>query len=238
MALSSPFYIAAGPLLSPGDFFDYVPYVRVSDPLRVARKPSYSLPKTYKITGELREILDPEKHAIHPPLNFEAPGEEILVAGKKSRAIFLTWGSEVEDDERRGNLHKKDWLIAPVFPLRELENVLVPSDGTEKKILITDAIRERKSARFFPLAAFPGAAAEDQVGYYVDFRKISTLAASHLHGVNRQWHLGTQAFDNFYHHLIWFFTRKRVFLGPIACTKCGEQVDLGITFEGQALEPE
>jgi hypothetical protein len=171
-------------------------------------------------------------------LNFDAPGEEILVAGKKSRAVFLTWGSEVEDDERRGNLHKKDWLIAPVFPLRELENVLVPGDGSDKKILITEAISEKRSARFFPLDAFPGAGAEEQAGYYADFRKICCLAASHLQGVTRQWHLGPRALDEFYRHLIWFFTRKRVFLSPIPCAKCGEPVDLGITFEGQVLEPE
>jgi len=41
-----------------------------------------------------------------------------------SGAVFLTWGSEVEDDERGGKLHKKHWLIAPAFSLGNLNNSL------------------------------------------------------------------------------------------------------------------
>ena len=236
--MPTPFYVAAGTLISPGDFFDHVPYIRVSDPLRVARKPSFSLPRTYKIKGELREILDPQSHTFHPPLNFNPPGEEILVAGKKGRAIFLTWGSEVEDDERRGKLNKKDWLIAPVFPLADLENISVPADGLTQEISMQDAIRERKSPRFFPLEPFPDADAKDRIGFYVDLRKICCVAASHLHRVPRRWHLGPSPLDNFYHHLIWFFTRKKIFLGPLPCPNCGTSVDLGIVFEGQPLGTE
>ena len=172
---------------------------------------------------------------MNPPLDFRPPGEETLVATKKARAIFLTWGSEVEDDERSGNLHKKDWLIAPVFPLEDLKNFSFRDERTGRTILMQEAIRERKSPRFFPLESFPG---EQGSGFYVDLRKICCLAATHLQREPRKWRLAPLVLDLFYHHLIWFFTRKKIFLGPVPCPKCGEAVDLGVTFEGQPLEPD
>jgi hypothetical protein len=236
MERASSFYIPAGTLLSPGDLFDYAPYSRLQTPLKVARKPAFSLPKTYHISGELRELLDPAKDSFKPPLNFAPPGEETLATVKMARAIFLTWGSEVEDDERRGQLQKKDWLIAPVFPLSDLENVFVPQDGENPRIRMVQAIQEKKSPRFFPMEPYP----DDEAGsgYYADFRKLSCIPASQLHQLSRKIHLSPQALDGFYHHLIWFFTRKRVFQQPYLCPECGKAVDLGMTFEGQPLDAE
>src|SRR5579863_2639616 len=111
------FYDKAGSLISPGDIFDRLPYVRVPKPLRIARKFSGSLPKRVRVQGELREVFEYERDAVDPPANFDPPGEDVLSNAKMAKAIFLTWGSEVEDDERGGSLHKKEWLIAPVFPL-------------------------------------------------------------------------------------------------------------------------
>ena len=226
------FYEKPGSLLSPGDIFKSLPYIRTQKPLRIARKPSHTLPKGFqgRIKGELREILEVGQPGISPPINFRPPGEEVLANAKIARAIFLTWGSEVEDDQRRGSLHKRDWLIAPVFSLSELKDIKVP----QTEILMVDAIREGKSPRFFPLEAFPGTQEE----LYVDFRKICTLAADYFDHGSREWHLTHHALNDFYHHLIWFFTRKRIFFEPLRCSNCGELVDLEIEFEGQPIEPE
>src|SRR5208282_2902154 len=172
--MTEAFYENSGSLLSPGDLFNSLPYVRVHHPLAVARKPAYTLPKSFvnKLTGELREIFEVGKHEPHPPFHFKPPGEEILVGAKTAGAIFLTWGSEVEDDQRRGSLHKKDWLIAPIFPMSDLIGIKVP----ETDILMSDAIRSGTSPRFFPLLPLPGTENE----LYVDFRKIGALSAKHF----------------------------------------------------------
>ncbi len=233
--MPEPFYENAGSLISPGDIFDELPYHRVPKPLMVARKPAFSLPKSYRIAGELREVFEVGKHTPLTPLNFNPPGEEILSNAKMAKAIFLTWGSEVEDDERRGKLHKKDWLIAPVFPLWDLENYRAPESGGADQVSLADAIRACKSPRYFPLMPFPNGNRGD---YYVDFRKICPLAASHFTGLRRHWRLAPKALNGFYHQLMWFFTRKRIFLEPVRCDTCGSEVDLGVVFEGQPVNGE
>lgn len=233
--MAEPFYEKAGSLISPGDIFHRLPYQRVPKPLRVARRIAYSLPKSSKIQGELRVILEVGKDTPKPDFDFDPPGEEILSNAKMAKAIFLTWGSEVEDDERSGKLHKKDWLIAPVFPLSPLQEAKVVDPFTRGVITMADAIRAGKSPKFFPLSSLPNEGKEE---YYVDFRKICPLAATHFQGIPRQWRLSRVALNDFYHQLIWFFTRKQIFFEPIKCTSCGAPVDLGLTFEGQAVEPE
>lgn len=229
--MSEPFYENAGSLLSPGDLFDSLPYIRVPKPIKVARKPAHTLPKGFQgRVGEIRELFEVGKDRPNPPFKFEAPGEEILVTAKLARAVFLTWGSEVEDDQRRGSLHKKDWLIAPAFPIAELKSIKAP--GTE--IMMADIIRGGSSPRFFPLAAHPTTGEE----LYVDFRKICPLSANSFDGVQREWRLAGRALNDFYHHLIWFLTRKHIFFEPIRCGACGAEVDLGLVFEGQPVEPE
>ena len=226
------FYERTGSLVSPGDIFESLPYIRVPKPLRVARKPAYTLPKGFlnKVKGEIREIFEVGKQTTNPPMNFLPPGEEILVNAKIASAIFLTWGSEVEDDQRRGSLHKRDWLIAPVFPLADLKGIKVP----ETDIFMVDAIRGGTSPRFFPLDVLPGTTEEP----YVDFRKICALSANHFEDALREWRLSGKALNDLYHHLIWFFTRKKIFFEPVKCSNCGELVDLGIVFEGQPVEPD
>lgn len=233
--MSGAFYAEAGSLISPGDLFDRLPYIRMPSPVKVARKYAGSLPKRASIQGELREVFEVGKHSPNPDFNFEPPGEEVISNGKMAMAIFLTWGSEVEDDERSGKLHKKDWLIAPVFPLADLEGIEQQDSSTGAKFRISEAIRAGKSPRYFPLQPIPQVQSS---GYYADFRKIVPLAATHFKGLRRKWRLAPPALNDFYHQLIWFFTRKKIFFEPIRCARCGEPVDLGVVFEGQSLDPE
>jgi hypothetical protein len=219
--MTTSFYERAGQLLSPGDIFDNLLTIRVPKPLRAARKVPFTLPSRFTIKGELRDVFDPAKHNPDPP--FGQPGEEVLVNGKLAKVIFLMWGSEVEQDERHGSLSKKDWLIAPVFSLEGIAR-----DDAQ-------TIREGKSPRFFPLDKMPN---EDSGGYYVDFRKMFPLAATHFQDLPRQWRLSPAALNDFYHQLLWFFTRKRIFFGPLNCSKCGTEVDLAVVFEGQPINPE
>jgi|SRR5579862_2085648 len=219
--MATAFYEKAGRLLSPGDIFSTLPCIRVPKPLRAARKVSFSLPARFSVKGELRDVFDPAEHDPDPP--FGHPGEEVLVNGRLAKVVFLTWGSEVEQDERHGSLHKKDWLVAPVFPLEGISGAAA------------DAIKDGKSPRFFPLPQMPD---ESSGIHYVDFRKICPLAATHFQELPRQWRLSPTALNDFYHQLLWFFTRKKIFFGPLTCSRCGGEVDLGVVFEGQPINPE
>lgn len=230
------FYSKAGSLISPGDIFDRLPYGRVPKPLRIARKFPGSLPKNVSVKGELREILEYGRDDINPNPNFNPPGEDVLVSVKMAKAMFLTWGSEVEDDQRSGNLHKKEWLIAPVFSLGELKGAGFTNSKTGEQINIVDAIKAGKSPKYFPLHPFPGET--ETAGYYVDFKRICSVVATHFTAAPRHWRLSAPALNDFYHQLIWFFTRREIFFRAIECRACGNPVDLGMIFEGQALEPE
>jgi len=230
------FYNKAGSLISPGDIFGELPYIRVPKPLRVARKFPGSLPKGIRLQGDLHEIFEYGKHSPSPAFNFDPPGEDVLSNAKMSKAIFLTWGSEVEGDERSGQLHKKEWLIAPVFHLGQLAGRTVYDEKTGQQVNLVNAIRDGKSPKYFPLQPLPGDA--DPHGYYVDFRRLCPLAATHFQGAARTWRLSPPALNDFYHQLIWFFTRREIFFRPITCQGCGGTVDLGIVFQGQAVDPE
>jgi hypothetical protein len=232
------FYEKVGSLISPGDVFDALPYIRIPRPLKVSRKVAFSLPPRCKIQGELREILEVGKHHPVPQFDFDpkGQGEEVLSTGKISKAIFLTWGSEVEGDERSGKLHKKDWLIAPVFPLAGLENFKTMDARTGEMIQVAEATRAGKSPKYFPLQAFPGE--ESGGSYYVDFRKISPLSATYFKGVPRRWRLAPVSLNDFYNQLMWFFTRQRIFFEPVRCIHCGTPVDLRVVFEGQPTDGE
>jgi hypothetical protein len=228
------FYQNAGKLISPGDLLDLLPYIRVPRPLKVFRKASFTLPAKYVVQGELGQAFEAGKHSPSPPLDFSPKaGEHGLVTTKMSKAIFLTWGSEVEDDERSGQLHKKDWLIAPLFPLAEL-NVNIPNAQTGSTINMADAIRSLKTPKFFPLPSLPEG---ESTEWYVDFRKIGSVSATYFPDMHRTWRLSPTAINDFYSHLMWFFTRQRMFFSPVPCGNCGQAVDLRVVFEGQAINP-
>jgi hypothetical protein len=232
--MAESFYEKTGTLLSPGDFLAPLPYTRVPKPLRVARKIARTLPRQFNIQGELREILELGKHNPEPAFDFGVPGEEILSRAQMARAVFLTWGSEVEGDQRGGDLHKKIWLIAPVFSLESLHGQ-IQRPGTERTTQLADVVRAGQSPRFFPIPAFPE---EESSGFYVDFRRICPLAATYFGDISREWRLAPTSLNDFYHHLIWFFTRRKIFFGPIACPQCRSPVDLDIVFEGQPINEE
>jgi hypothetical protein len=229
--MSLPFYEQCGSLISPGDVLDKLPPVKLPATLKVAKKWSYNLPPKYQVKGGLHEVLEIGKDIDLNASQLESTGEQILIPTKAAKAIFLTWGSEVEDDERSGRLDRKDWLIAPIVPITdELRRQKISATSEN----VVDAIAGNKSPHFFYLPSFP----ESSGDHYIDFRKICPVAAVHVRKVDRQWRLSASSLNDFYHQLIWFFTRKKIFFEPLKCGGCGADVDLNVIFEGQPLDPE
>jgi hypothetical protein len=235
--MQNAFYEKAGSLISPGDIFDNLPYTRIPKPLKVARKFSGSLPKSAgRQYSELREIYEYPQNAPTPPFNFDNPGEEILSTAKIAKALFLTWGSEVESDERTGKLHKKEWLIAPLIAFSTITTPDFRDPRTGEMVNMVQAIKAGKSPKFFALEPFQGDT--EQLGYYVDFRKLCPLAANNFDGAPRNWRLNPPALNALYHQLMWFFTRREIFFRQPTCKNCGHSVDLALVFEGQSIEPD
>jgi|ERR1700682_5517691 len=224
------FYERVDARFSPGDFLEDIPFSRTRHPLKVARKPNVQVPNIRAFTGELREIFEVGKHNPTPPFRFSPPGEEALSNAKKTRALLLTWGSEIDSDLNSGKKNKKDWLVAPIFPLSDLNGQF--AQGT--RIEMPKAIRSGAVAKFFLVPSYP----TDGQDYYVDFKRICYVAVPHIETQTRIWRFNGAAMNGFYHHLIWFFTRKKIFFEPPRCPRCGSTVDLNIVFESQKAAPE
>jgi hypothetical protein len=224
-------YQPSGSLISPGDILDKLPPVKLPTAIKVARKWAYNLPAKFQVKGELHDVLEVGKNLTLQDSKLGGMGEQVLVATKTSRVIFLTWGSEVEDDERSGKLDKKHWLVAPITPITDE----LRRQRTENGETIADAIVGNKSPHFFYLPCLPG---DEPSEYYVDFRKICPVAASHVQRIDRKWRLSSLTLNDFYHQLMWFFTRQKIFFEPLSCSTCGARVESNVIFEGQPVEPE
>ncbi|HEV1993779.1 MAG TPA: hypothetical protein VGR03_05565, partial [Candidatus Acidoferrum sp.] len=126
-----PFYAHPTPQISPGDIFPSIPFPVVVHPLKIARNESYT-PPAGRGPAEFRRIYTiPDDEARITNLTIATTqGEETLSKTRRTMALFLTWGSEVESTELRivenGRVGKRSWLAAPVYSLQE-----VPAGNTE-----------------------------------------------------------------------------------------------------------
>jgi hypothetical protein len=208
--MATSFYERCGSLISPGDILDKLLPVKLPATLKFAKRWSSNLPARFRVQGELHDVLEIDNHLTLKDANLENVEAPVLVPTKAGKSIFLTWGSEVEDDERSGKLEKKYWIVAPVIPITpELQRQRI--SGTNE--LISDAIRGNKSPHFFYLPSLAG----DPSDYYVDFRKMCPVSAVHVRRVQRDWRLSVTALNDFYQQLMWFFTRKKIFFLPLKC---------------------
>src|SRR5712664_3022761 len=95
------FYAHPTDLVSPGDIFLEIPIPISVPPLKVARKSKFNPPAKFG-KQDLRRIYEipREVHAL-PDLHHKSKiGEEMIVTTRVGPAIFLSWSSQVESDER------------------------------------------------------------------------------------------------------------------------------------------
>src|ERR1700733_11289422 len=96
-----PFYVRPNAeAILPGDIFPEIPFPVVTAPLKLAR-PSPIQPKAKQGPMDLRQIFTLPGEQPNDSKLRVAEGEEALSQTRCSKALFLTWGSDVEDDERR-----------------------------------------------------------------------------------------------------------------------------------------
>jgi hypothetical protein len=239
-----PFYAHASPLISPGDIFPEIPISVSVPPLRVVRKSKFS-PKAKFGPQDIRRIftLPQDIEALTEPKLKTQVGEETLTTTRVGLAMFLSWGSQVEADERdiarRGDPRRKGWLAAPVYRLQDIPETAVLEDPeTHERILIRDVVRNNSSHNYFYLPPFPSSKSAEE--YYVDFRKISSVGMAYFtSGKNgRLVALTEESLNMLFSRLMWFFTRAEYFFQPVRCKTCGVNVPIDVRFEGQNLDAE
>jgi hypothetical protein len=239
-----PFYAHPTAPISPGDIFPSIPISISVPPIKVARKSKYSPPARVGPQDLRRIYALPADADKVPDLHLEAKGgEETLATTRIGLAMFLSWGSQVEADERdlaeTGKAKMKGWLAAPIYSLQNIpENASIEDPDTHVQISMRHVVRENLSNNYFYLPPFPGAS--DSREYYVDFRKISAVGIRFFID-NKGARIATLAEESLnllFSRLMWFFTRAEYFFQTIQCGGCGKPVPVDIRFEGQNFDAE
>jgi hypothetical protein len=238
------FYSRPNDLLSPGDIFPELPLGSISHPLKILRKSDYN-PSPKRGPQDLRRAYAfPQDEVMLKDIQIRAQkGESLLAAGRLCKTMLLSWGSQIEEDlrnyEKRGSAQGKAWIFVPLFPLTQIpENESTEDAETGEKISVRQVIAENRSHHYMYLPAFPGS--EEQVGHYLDFRKMTTLPIQYFIDSmgTRIVGLHEEGLNLLYSRLMWFFTRAEYFFHPIVCQQCGTEVEIDVRFEGQNIDAE
>src|SRR5208337_240138 len=138
------FYAHPTSLVSPGDIFPEIPISLVVPPLRVVRKSKFT-PKAKFGQQDLRRVftLPVDSGNLGATTIATKSGEDTLANTRVGLALFLSWGSQVEADEREvsrsGEPKRKAWLAAPIYSLLDIpEKAVVLDPETDENILIRD----------------------------------------------------------------------------------------------------
>jgi hypothetical protein len=238
------FYARPTTLISPGDIFPDIPITISIPPPKILRKSPFNPPAKFA-HHDLRRVFTLPQDAAElnkSQMNTKA-GEETLAATRTGMAMFLSWGSQVEADERellgKGKAQRKGWLAAPIFRLQEIpENAVIEDPKTGQQVSIREVVRNNLSHNYFYLPQFPERI--DTNEYYVDFRKICAVGIKFFIDSKgeRIATLSESSLNSLFSRLMWFFTRAEYFFKPIACPTCKTEVPVDIRFEGQNFDAE
>ena len=238
------FYSRPNDLLSPGDIFPELPVGSITHPLKILRKPNFNPPAKRGPQDLRRAYAVPDEEAMVKDLTLRAQqGESLIAKGRLCKAMLLSWGSQIEEDlrnyEKRGSAQGKTWILAAIFPLTQIpEKETVGDVETGDKTSLRQVITENRSHQYMYLPPFPGT--EEQLGHYLDFRKITTLPIQYFLDTkaNRLAGLDEDGLNLLYSRLMWFFTRVEYFFHPVHCQECGAEVEIDLRFEGQNVDTE
>jgi hypothetical protein len=237
-----PFYAHPTANISPGDIFPDIPFSIAVAPTRVARTHSYT-PRTGYGPAEFKRIytLPHDLPALSNPQLSTQQGEDMLANARFGKALFLSWGSEVDSTlraiDRSRRIGKRAWLAAPIYDLSAIPSGSTEEDPeTHEQVPFRDLIRQGKARDYFYLPQFP----EQPPGeHYADLRKITPIGVQYfLEGQGARIATLTEAsLNEMFSQLMWSLTRAQLFFRPIHC-ECGRQVPIDIRFHGQNLDAE
>jgi hypothetical protein len=231
-------------LFSPGDIFSEIPFSVGVAPLRIARRSGWN-PPAGRGPADFRRIhtLPQDAAALQNPTLSTNQGEEALAHTRVTKALFLTWGSEVESTlrniERNGRIGNRTWLAAPIYELAgipEASTDVDPDSGAQ--VPLRDLIRRGKARDAFYLPAFPGQPENEE--HYAELRKITSIGVQYFldPGANRIATLTIDTLNEMYSQVLWSLTRAELFFRPVRCPSCGDEVPIDVRFHGQNFDAE
>lgn len=228
--------------ISPGDVFSNIPFSIALPPTRVARTHSYT-PRAGRGPAEFKRIytLPQDLAGLTNPQLSAQQGEDILANVRFGKALFLSWGSEVESTlrnmARSQRLGKRAWLAAPVYDL-----LAIPAGNTEEdpetreQVPVRDLIRQGRLRDCFYLPRFPD---KPQGEHYAELRKITAISVQYFLE-DRETRIATlteASLNEMFSQLLWSLTRVEFFFRPVRC-QCGRDVPTDVRFHGQNLDAE
>jgi hypothetical protein len=229
--------------LSPGDIFPEIPFAVSIAPIRVARHSGWN-PPAGRGPADFRRIFTLPQDQVALP-NSELltnQGEETLGHTRMGKALFLTWGSQVESTLRiidhQGRTGKRTWLAAPIYELGVVPERSTEEDpDTGEQVPLRDLIRRGKARDLFYLPPFPNRPANEE--HYAELRKITSVGVQFfLDGMsNRIATLTLDTLNEMYSQLLWSLTRAELFFRPVRC-ECGRDVPIDVRFHGQNFDAE
>jgi len=168
-------------------------------------------------------------------------GEDALAKVRYGKALFLTWGSEVESTLRvvahQQRMGKRAWLAAPIYPLADIpERSMEVDPDTKALVPLRDLIRQGRARDCFYLPSFPEHTPEE---HYAELRKITPIGVQYfLEGISQRIATLTESsLNEMYSQLLWSLTRAELFFRPIRCD-CGRDVPIDVRWHGQNIDAE
>ncbi|HXC34215.1 MAG TPA: hypothetical protein VNZ56_17190 [Verrucomicrobiae bacterium] len=237
-----PFYAHPTEEISPGDIFPEIPFSVTLAPTKVARQSGWN-PPAGRGPAEFRRIftLPRDQAELANSQLRTQQGEDVLANMRFGKALFVTWGSEVESTLRRvgehaGRVGKRSWLAVPIFSLADIPEANTEEDpDTHERVPLRQLIRSGKARDDFYLPPFPG----QQEEHYAELRKITSVGIQYFMDARaeRSATLTPESLNAMYSHLLWSLTRAELFFRPVRC-ECGREVPIDIRFHGQNFDAE
>lgn len=236
-------YAHPSALLSPGDIFLEIPFSVGIAPLKVARRSGWN-PPAGRGPADFRRIftLPQDRADLQNNMLSAAQGEDALAHTRVTKALFLTWGSEVESTlrtiSRQGRIGNRTWLAAPIYALDQIPEASTEVDpDSGERVPLRQLIRAGKARDAFYLPPFPGHPSTEE--HYAELRKITSIGVQYfLDGMaTRLATLTVDTLNEMYSQLLWSLTRAELFFRPVRC-ECGRDVPIDVRFHGQNFDAE
>jgi hypothetical protein len=210
--MEGPFYVPPGQKFEPGDIFSDIPFPALKYPLEWFR--ASPNPKN-KGGASIFAAADG-----HVPQS----GDTARGAFTKRTVVLLSWECEIDavfrDQAKFGiSVDRRYWLAAPVKPVSELKEKMKArtAEGRQpNKFLLPPSTAESEG----PFGDAP---------QFIDLRQITPITVSYFVDAQEQGRkigsLSRPAILAMQAHLGMFFSGLVIYVQPISCPKCNENID-------------
>jgi hypothetical protein len=206
--MPEPFYLSPGPRFEPGDIFSDIPFPALKYPLEFFRASPNPKNKGGASVFAAAEGQVPQA------------GDTARGAFTKRIVILLSWECEIDavfrDEKEVGTrLDRRYWLAAPVKPISDLGPKMSArtAEGTQPNKFLLPPDGPNSTGPFGNAAQF------------VDLRQITPITVPYFTEGKKIGSISKTAILAMQAHIGMFFSGLVIYVQPIPCPKCGENID-------------